>query len=95
MTHRGGALLSALTDSISVTPSTGGYSLWIKLPPQLSAQQLHQQIDKSKIDFLSGELFSLEMRFKQFIRLIIMPALNEKTYAGIDHLISVIKKHTD
>ncbi|MEM5530095.1 PLP-dependent aminotransferase family protein [Gammaproteobacteria bacterium AS21] len=88
-------LQNALTDSISMTPSTGGYSLWIKLPPQLSAQQLHQQIDKSKIDFLSGELFSLEMRFKQFIRLIIMPALNEKTYAGIDHLISVIKKHTD
>ena len=64
--------------------------MWLKLPQQISAQALHQQVDLQKIDFLSGELFSLEMRFKQFIRLIVMPPLNAQTIEGIDHLIETI-----
>jgi DNA-binding transcriptional MocR family regulator len=83
-------LQEKLGSTLQITPSTGGYALWIKLPDQISANQLHSLIDKSKIDFLSGELFSLEARFKQFIRLIVMPPLNEKTFMGIDHLVDVI-----
>jgi DNA-binding transcriptional MocR family regulator len=79
-----------LANKIQITPSTGGYSVWLKLPQQISAQALHQQVDLQKIDFLSGELFSLEMRFKQFIRLIVMPPLNAQTIEGIDHLIETI-----
>lgn len=83
-------LSDKLADNIQITPSTGGYSVWLKLPQQISAQALHSQVDLKKIDFLSGELFSLEMRFKQFIRLIVMPPLNTQTIEGIDHLIEII-----
>ena len=83
-------LKQALADQIQITPSSGGYSLWVKLPDQISAAQLHKLVNKEKVDFLTGDLFSLEPRFKQFIRLIIMPPLSEKTLGGIDHLIEVI-----
>ena len=83
-------LSEKLAGKVQITPSTGGYSLWLKLPQNISAAHLHQQIDLQKIDFLSGELFSLELRFKQFIRLIIMPPLSEQTLIGIDHLIDTI-----
>jgi DNA-binding transcriptional MocR family regulator len=83
-------LKQALPDQLQITTSSGGYSLWVKLPEEISAAQLHNVIDKEKVDFLTGDLFSLEPRFKQFIRLIIMPPLTEKTFIGIDHLIEVI-----
>jgi DNA-binding transcriptional MocR family regulator len=83
-------LQESLGDQVQITNSTGGYALWVKLPDQISAAQLHRLVDKTKIDFLTGDLFSLESRFKQFIRLIIMPPLNEKTFMGIDHLIEVV-----
>ncbi|EPJ47242.1 MAG: hypothetical protein OFPII_14790 [Osedax symbiont Rs1] len=41
---------------------------------------------------MSGELFSLEPRFKHFIRLIIMPPLTQTALSGIDHLIAAIQK---
>ncbi len=83
-------LKQALPEQLQITPSSGGYSLWIKLPDQITAAQLHQLVDKEKVDFLTGDLFSLAPRFKQFIRLIIMPPLSKKTLGGIDHLIEVI-----
>jgi len=85
-------LQEQLADKIQITQSTGGYALWIKLPDQISAQQLLERVDPQKIAFLSGELFSLEPRFKQFIRLTIMPPLEEGTFQGVDHLIAVIKQ---
>lgn len=81
----------ALADNIQITPPSGSYALWLKLPQGITAQQLHDKIDVQKIDFLCGELFSIQGHFKQYLRLIIMPPLNDKTLAGIDHLISVIK----
>ena len=81
----------ALADNIQITPPSGSYALWLKLPQGITAQQLHDKIDVRKIDFLCGELFSIQRHFKQYLRLIIMPPLNDKTLAGIDHLIIVIK----
>ena len=64
-------LKQALPEQLQITPSSGGYSLWIKLPDQITAAQLHQLVDKEKVDFLTGDLFSLAPRFKQFIRFLI------------------------
>jgi len=83
-------LTQALGNKIQITPSSGGYALWIKLPAKINAAQLHATIDIKQIDFLSGELFSLQGHFKQYIRLIVMPPLSEDTLSGISHLISAI-----
>ncbi len=85
-------LKEQLGKNIQITPSTGSYALWVKLPADISAQQLHASVDLDKVDFLSGELFSLEPRFKHFIRLIIMPPLTQTALSGIDHLIAAIQK---
>ena len=83
-------LAQALGNKIQITPSSGGYALWIKLPEKINAAQLHANIDIKQIDFLSGELFSLQGHFKQYIRLIVMPPLSEDTLSGIEHLITTI-----
>ena len=83
-------LTQSLGNKIQITPSSGGYALWIKLPQKISAAHLHANIDIKQIDFLSGELFSLQGHFKQYIRLIVMPPLSEDTLSGIEHLITTI-----
>lgn len=83
-------LQQILGNKVHITQPSGGYALWIKLPPQLSAARLQQKIDAKRISFLSGELFSCEQRFKQFIRLIIMPPLTLQTLADIDYLAAII-----
>ncbi|MGB1237632.1 MAG: PLP-dependent aminotransferase family protein [Pseudomonadales bacterium] len=83
-------LRDALGETVQITQPSGGYALWIKLPPQLSAAELHRRIDSARISFLSGDLFSSEQRFKQFIRLIIMPPLTLQTLVDIDYLSATI-----
>lgn len=82
----------ALPHQVQITVPSGGYALWLKLPDGLTGQQLKSLVNPDEVDFLCGELFSLEPRFKQFIRLIIMPPFSPVRKKSILHLIQCIQQ---
>ncbi len=77
-----------LRDRVQITQPSGGYSLWVKLPKIIDAKKLRQQANKDGLDFLPGEFFSLQPRFKNYLRLVVIPPLTEKHK---DELLSLSK----
>jgi DNA-binding transcriptional MocR family regulator len=47
----------------------GGYLLWVELPEQIDALQLHAQAEKEQISIAPGPLFSPQRRYRNCIRL--------------------------
>jgi DNA-binding transcriptional MocR family regulator len=52
-----------------VTRPAGGYFLWLELPPQVDALQLHHQAMAESISTAPGVLFSADHRFSHHLRL--------------------------
>ena len=86
-------LHSQLGEEIQITKPSGSYSLWVKLPKKINAKKLRHQANKRKLDFLPGEFFSLEPRFKNYIRLVIVPPFTDKHKKGLKQLTKLIKQN--
>ena len=86
-------LYDLLQDSIQITVPAGGYALWIKLPQRIDAKQLRLKANRQGLDFLPGEFFSLEPRFKNYLRLVIVPPFSEKTKIGLEKLANLIAQN--
>ncbi|MDP3654242.1 MAG: PLP-dependent aminotransferase family protein [Rhodoferax sp.] len=52
-----------------VTRPEGGYFLWLELPPQVDALQLHRRALAQRISIAPGHLFSADRRFRHCLRL--------------------------
>ena len=52
-----------------VTRPEGGYFLWLELPPQVDALQLHRMALSQRISIAPGHLFSADRRFAHCLRL--------------------------
>ena len=52
-----------------VTQPSGGYFLWLELPPQIDTLALHQEALEARISIAPGVLFSADRRFKHHLRL--------------------------
>ena len=52
-----------------VTRPQGGYFLWVELPPQVDALQLHRLALSQSISIAPGHLFSADQRFSHCVRL--------------------------
>ncbi|MDO8252344.1 MAG: PLP-dependent aminotransferase family protein [Rhodoferax sp.] len=52
-----------------VTRPEGGYFLWLELPPQVDALQLHRLTLSQRISIAPGHLFSADRRFSHCLRL--------------------------
>lgn len=52
-----------------VTRPEGGYFLWLELPLQVDALQLHRQASAQHISIAPGQLFSADRRFSNCVRL--------------------------
>ena len=86
-------LHSLLEDSIQITVPAGGYALWIKLPESVDAKRLRVEANQQRIDFLPGEFFSLEPRFKNYLRLVIVPPFSQKHKIGLEKLANLISQN--
>ena len=52
-----------------VTRPQGGYFLWIELPANINALELHRQAADSGISVAPGQIFSADQRFHHHLRL--------------------------
>lgn len=52
-----------------VTRPKGGYFLWLELPPEVDALQLHRLALSQRISIAPGHLFSADRRFSHCLRL--------------------------
>ena len=84
-------LYALLGDGIQITVPSGGYALWIKLPKSIDARLLRKKANQQQLDFLPGEFFSLEPRFKNYLRLVIVPPFSEKHKIGLQKLANLIQ----
>lgn len=67
-----------------VTRPEGGYFLWLELPPQVDALQLHRLTLAQRISIAPGHLFSADRRFSHCLRL-------NYGYPGDDRLEDALK----
>ncbi|GAB2454718.1 GntR family transcriptional regulator MpaR [Comamonas humi] len=54
---------------VRVTRPQGGYFLWVELPPQVDALELHRLALSQNISVAPGPLFSADQRFRHHLRL--------------------------
>ena len=52
-----------------VSQPEGGYFLWVELPPQVDALQLHRQALQQGISLAPGQIFSADRRFAHCVRI--------------------------
>ena len=86
-------LISRLGNTIQITQPRGGYALWIRLPDSIDAKTLRESANKQKLDFLPGEFFSLQSRFKNYIRLVIVPPFNKSYQKDLQKLAQLIEQN--
>ena len=54
---------------VKVTRPTGGYVLWVELPPQVNSLALFRKALAEKISIAPGPIFSAKQKLENFIRL--------------------------
>lgn len=63
------AIAKYFPDGTKVTRPTGGYVLWVELPPTVCSLELFARAVAEKISIAPGPIFSAKKRFQNFIRL--------------------------
>ncbi|MEA3207239.1 MAG: hypothetical protein QOE70_296 [Chthoniobacter sp.] len=63
------AIAEAFPEDIKLTRPTGGFVLWIELPRNVSALQLHERALAEKISIAPGPMFSASQGFENFLRI--------------------------
>ncbi len=84
-------LKSELGPHIEITSPSGGYALWIRLPDYVDVTEVRRQAKEQDCDFLPGEVFSLAPRFKQYIRLVLIPSGDTQYQQALARLTAIIK----
>lgn len=87
-------LTDTLDQQIKITQPSGGYLIWLKLPDHINANRLRQQANQQQVDFLPGELFSLQARFLNYLRLVIIPPFSGEHQHSIEVLGQLINYQT-
>lgn len=60
---------ASFPEGTKVTRPQGGFVLWVELPPELDALELHRRGLEKKIGIAPGTIFSAKGRYRNFIRL--------------------------
>ncbi|WP_271274527.1 aminotransferase-like domain-containing protein [Aliamphritea hakodatensis] len=84
-------LHAELGSAIEITSPSGGYALWIRLPDYVDVSEVRRQARAKDCDFLPGEVFSLAPRFKQYIRLVLIPPKDERYEKALQKLTGILK----
>lgn len=63
------AVSTSFPDGCMVSEPQGGFVLWVQLPVQVNALDLHRSAAKEGLVFMPGQLFSASGRLKNYIRL--------------------------
>jgi DNA-binding transcriptional MocR family regulator len=63
------AVATSFPAGTRLTRPTGGFVLWLELPPKVSALELHARALQERIAIAPGPMFSPKQQFPNFIRL--------------------------
>src|SRR6266487_5244271 len=63
------AITRYFPEGTKVTRPTGGYVLWVELPPQIQSLELFERAMAEKISLAPGPIFSPKQKYENFIRL--------------------------
>jgi DNA-binding transcriptional MocR family regulator len=63
------AICQVFPERTRLTRPTGGFVLWVELPPYVDSVELYRQASREGISLAPGPLFSAQERYKNFIRL--------------------------
>ena len=69
-----------------MTRPAGGYFLWVELPPQVNALELHRRALEASISTAPGLLFSADGRFAHHVRLNLGHPGDARVDAALGHL---------
>ncbi len=67
--HVSAAVAETFPPETKMTRPTGGFAIWVELPPRVDALRLHARALAEKISIAPGPMFSPRHSFRNFIRL--------------------------
>jgi DNA-binding transcriptional MocR family regulator len=85
------AIIKYFPKETRVSDPSGGYSLWIELPPAVDALELQKMALVKGIGFCPGHIFSAANNYSNFIRLNYCPIWSEE----VENALKVLGKMTD
>lgn len=88
------ALRRWMPENSQWTTPSGGYFLWVQLPPQVDAMQLHRMAIENGISIAPGPIFSARHAFRDHIRLNFGHPSSDVTEDAIKSLCSLINLHS-
>ncbi|WP_261840817.1 aminotransferase-like domain-containing protein [Aliamphritea ceti] len=84
-------LYQELGDKVEITSPSGGYAVWIRLPDHVDVSAVRKQAKQNDCDFLPGEVFSLASRFRNYIRLVLIPPYDDVYAKALKRLTDILK----
>jgi len=86
------AIADAFPPGIKVTRPSGGFVLWIELPPKVSALELHERALAESISIAPGPMFSARQDFQNFIRINCGHAWSPRLEQAVGALGRIVRK---
>jgi DNA-binding transcriptional MocR family regulator len=77
------AVVESFPDGCRVTRPTGGYNVWVELPPKVDSVALFRRAAREGIVVSPGPLFTTTKRFRNFIRMSYSQPWSRKTEAAV------------
>jgi DNA-binding transcriptional MocR family regulator len=85
------AIITYFPSDTKVSSPQGGYALWIELDNNIDAFEIYQAAIAQKISIAPGQVFSIDGRFKNFIRISYGLAFSIEVERSLETLGNIIK----
>ncbi len=90
------ALSSEMPEGVSWTKPTGGFFIWVTLPPSMDAESfLEESILEAKVSYVIGRPFTSDQSARNCLRLAFSVEEPDRIREGIARLAAVIRKRLD
>lgn len=86
------AVSKAFPDGTRITRPSGGYVLWVEMPPQVNSLTLFDRALESGISIVPGPVFSAAGKFRNFIRLNCGIVWSEAVERAVQRLGELVKE---
>jgi DNA-binding transcriptional MocR family regulator len=92
VTQMSRAIAEAFPAGTKLTRPSGGFILWVELPPKVNALEVHERALEAKISIAPGPMFSARQSFRNFIRINCGHPWNRRMEKAVDVLGSIIRR---
>lgn len=89
------AVYSFFPDGTRVSDPSGGFVLWIELPPSVDSLELHREALREKISIAPGPIFSNNQHYQNFIRISCGQPWTPRTEAALKMIGNLARRLAD